>query len=371
LTNRNSIGIGIIGSGFARSTQIPGFRACAGARVVAIASARRERAAAVAREFEIPFVGQDWREVIERADVDLVSIVTPPSTHLEMTTYALARGKAVLCEKPMAMNASETGEMRRAADEAGAFALIDHELRFLEGRRLAREMLRAGEIGRVRHASLIYRADSRAGDGRAWDWWSDASKGGGALGAIGSHVVDGFHWLLEGARVARVFCQLSTHTPARPDGESGKMLPVTSDDAANLILNFSGGELLAEAGATAGVSMSFVEAGEPLHRLEIFGTRGALRIEGDGALWQAELGAGAWRRIEAAPGELAHGMHDNGWARGFTRFAREIVRALGEGRTTVADAATFADGHRTQLVLDAARRSHASGSWVTPDDDTN
>jgi predicted dehydrogenase len=367
LTNRNSIGIGIIGTGFARSTQIPGFRACEGARVVAIASARRERAEGVAREFEIPFVGRDWREVVEHPDVDLVSIVTPPATHLEMTLHALACGKAVLCEKPLAMNAAETEEMRRAADAAGTLALVDHELRFLEGRRRARAMLRACEIGRVRHASLTFRADSRAGEGRAWDWWSDASVGGGALGAIGSHVVDGFHWLLEGAQVARVFCQLSTHTSARPDAASGALRAVTSDDAANLILNFSGGDLLAEKGATASVSMSFVEAGEPLHRLEIFGERGALKVEGDGALWHAALGAGAWQRVETARGELAPGMHDNGWARGFTRFAQEIVRALGEGRTTVEDAATFADGHRTQLVLDAARRSHQSGSWATPE----
>ena len=367
MTNKNSIGIGIIGSGFARSTQIPGFRACPGARVVAIASARRERAEAVAREFEIPFVGQDWREVVERDDVDLVSIVTPPSTHLEMTLHALARGKAVLCEKPMALNASETEEMRRAAHASGVLALVDHELRFLEGRRHAREMLRAGEIGRVRHTSVTFRADSRAGEGRAWDWWSDAQTGGGALGAIGSHVIDGFHWLLEGAHVARVFCQLSAHIAMRPDAASGAMRPVTSDDAANLILNFSGGELLTEAGATGSVSMSFVEAGEPLHRLEIFGERGALRIEGDGALWHAASGAGAWRRIDVARGELAPAMHDNGWSRGFTRFAQEIVRTLQEGRNTVEDAATFTDGHRTQLVLDAARRSHASGSWATPE----
>ncbi|HEX9919469.1 MAG TPA: Gfo/Idh/MocA family oxidoreductase, partial [Pyrinomonadaceae bacterium] len=256
-----------------------------------------------------------------------------------------------------------------AADASGVLALIDHELRFLEGRRRARELLRAGEIGRVRHASVTYRADSRAGAGRAWDWWSDAGMGGGALGAIGSHVVDGFHWLLEGAQVARVFCQLSTHVAARAADEGGAppQRPVTSDDAANLILNFSGGELPAEAGATANVSMSFIEAGEPLHRLEIFGERGALRIEGDGALWHAELGAGAWRRVDVAQqGELAPGMHDNGWARGFTRFAQEMVRALREGRNTVAEAATFADGHRTQLVLDAARRSHASGTWATP-----
>ncbi|MDQ1593181.1 MAG: hypothetical protein QOG71_3808 [Pyrinomonadaceae bacterium] len=366
LAKGNSIGIGIIGSGFARATQIPGFRACEGARVVAIASARRERAEAVAREFEIPFVGRDWREVIEHADVDLVSIVTPPSTHLEMTLHALARGKAVLCEKPLAMDASETGEMLRASGAAGTLALVDHELRFLEGRRRAHAMLRAGEIGRVRHAAVVYRADSRADAGRAWDWWSDAARGGGALGAIGSHVVDGLRWML-GAEVARVFCQLSTHIASRPgDDDNSATRPVTSDDAANLLLNLNGGELTVASGATANVSMSFVEAGEPLHRLEIFGERGALRVEGDGALWRAELGAGAWQRVETARGELAQGMRDTGWSRGFTHFAQEIVRALREGRTTIEDAATFDEGHRTQLVLDAARRSHASGSWATP-----
>ncbi|HEV7906421.1 MAG TPA: Gfo/Idh/MocA family oxidoreductase [Pyrinomonadaceae bacterium] len=374
MSRENSIGIGVIGSGFARRTQIPAFRATAGARVVAIASARRERAEAVAREFAIPFVGDDWREVCERADVHLVSIVTPPATHLEMTLYALARGKAVLCEKPMALSAAETAEMCRAANASGALALIDHELRFLDGRRRLRELLRAGEIGSVRHVGVTYRADSRANAERAWDWWSDARMGGGALGAIGSHVVDNLHWLL-GAQVARVFCQLSTHIAARPaldaDGGGDVLRPVTTDDAANLLFNFAGvGNDLMAAGASANASLSFVEAGAPLHRVEIFGERGALRVEGDGELWQAELGAGAWRRVDAGRGELAPGMQDNGWSRGFTRFAQEIVGALLEGRNTVEDAATFTDGHRTQLVLDAARRSHRSGSWATVDEES-
>src|SRR5947208_11946512 len=95
--------IGIVGAGFARSTQIPGFKACAGARIVAIASARREHAEEVAREFGIEQVESDWRALVARDDIDLVSIVTPVVTHYEMTMAALDHGKAVLCEKPMAM----------------------------------------------------------------------------------------------------------------------------------------------------------------------------------------------------------------------------------------------------------------------------
>src|SRR2546421_10199224 len=125
------IRIGIIGAGFARTTQIPGFKNCENARVVAIASARREHAEEVAREFDIPNVESDWRALVARDDLDLISIVTPVVTHCEMTLAALAQGKAVLCEKPMAMKAEEARRTSDAAGEAGVLALIDHELRFL------------------------------------------------------------------------------------------------------------------------------------------------------------------------------------------------------------------------------------------------
>ncbi len=116
MTNDKPIGVGIVGAGFARSTQIPGFRNCKGARVVAITSRRRERAEQVAQEFGIEHVAPDWRELVARDDVDLVSVVTPPATHMEITLAALEQGKAVLCEKPMAMDASEA----EAHDRAGA-----------------------------------------------------------------------------------------------------------------------------------------------------------------------------------------------------------------------------------------------------------
>ena len=355
-----TIRIGIIGAGFARTTQIPGFKNCDGARIVAIASARREHAAEVAHEFDIEHVESDWRALVARADIDLVSIVTPVVTHYEMTLAALERGKAVLCEKPMAMNADQARRMTERAQEAGVLALIDHELRFLPGRLKLRELLRRGDIGKVRHAKLTFRSDSRADPNRPWNWWSDKEKGGGALGAIGSHVVDGFRWLL-GAEVSAVSGSLATHIRERKD-ESGATREVTTDDEANLLLRFADGELTE--GATGNVSTSLVEAGKAEHRLEIFGSRGAFTIEERGELWQSKIGEGEWTRVEADRGELAPGMRDGGWARGFTAFSKRIVEALREGRTTVEGAATFEDGYRTQLVLDAVRRSDESGCWA-------
>ncbi len=362
-SGKDYVGIGIIGAGFARTTQIPGFRACAGARVVSIASAHRERAAAVAQEFDIPHVADDWRGVIERADVDLVSIVTPPATHLEMTLAALDAGKAVLCEKPMAMNAAEAKRMHLRALEKNALALIDHELRFLNGRQKMREMLLSGEIGEVWHAKLVFRADSRTKPEVAWNWWSDEKMGGGALGAIGSHAIDAFRWLFD-AEVAEVFCSLQTHVKQRP-ADNGEMRDVTTDDEANLILRFTNTPLTKS--TTANVSLSVVESGEAKHRLEIFGSRGALKVEERGELWHSQTGTGKWTPVDVELGHVADGMGDKGWQRGFVEFARRIVEALREERHTIEGAAAFDDGYHTQLVLDAARRSHESGCWVAPD----
>jgi predicted dehydrogenase len=355
--------IGIIGAGFARSTQIPGFQACPGAKIVAIASAHRENAEKVAREFGIDHVESDWRTLVTRDDIDLVSIVTPVATHYEMTLAALDHGKAVLCEKPMALNADEAQQMTQRAREAGVLALIDHELRFLPGRMKMRELVRQGEIGKVRHARLTFRSDSRADPERPWNWWSDIKQGGGALGAIGSHVIDSWRWLLD-AEVTEVIGSLATHIRERKD-ERGQVRAVTTDDETNLLVRFDDGEFTE--GATGNGSMSLVEAGKAEHRLELFGSQGALMIEEGGELWQAKIGEGDWRRIETDKGELAAGMRDGGWARGFTAFSKEIVKALQEGRTAVDGAATFADGYRTQLVLDAARRAHESGCWARID----
>ena len=356
---RDTIRIGIIGAGFAQTTQIPAFKNCEGARLVAIASARREHAAEVAHEFNIPHVESDWRSLVTRDDIDLVSIVTPVVTHCEMTLAALDAGKSVLCEKPMAMNAGEAQRMTEHAQSTGALALIDHELRFIPGRIKMRELIRQGAIGKVRRASLTFRSDSRADPNRPWNWWSDETKGGGALGAIGSHVVDGFRWFL-GTEVSEVVANLATHIRERKDHE-GRARPVTTDDETNLLLRFADSEFTE--GATGMASMSLVEAGKPEHRLEIFGSSGALMIEDNGDLWQSNAGEGQWRRVEVGRGELAPGISDSSWGRGFTILSRQIVDALRAGETTVAGAATFEDGYRTQLVLDAARRSFEQGSW--------
>jgi predicted dehydrogenase len=360
-TNVKKIGIGIVGAGFARTTQIPGFKNCKDARVVSVASGHRENAEKAASEFGIDHVANDWQELVRRDDVDLVSVVTPPATHMEITLAALAHGKAVLCEKPMAMSAEEAKHMTEHAQQANVLALIDHELRFLSNRHTMRAMVHRGAIGKVRHINYVFRSDYRAVPDRPWDWWSDERMGGGTLGAIGSHAVDSFRWLL-GVEVSEVSALLSTHVGQRPDRGSGVMRHVTSDDDAKLMLRFVDSELGADVTGTA--SLSVVESGKYENRFEVYGSTGALMVEESGELWHSPAGSGAWRPVQVNQDPIAPGMRDGSWSRGFTAFSCKIVEAMRNGSAGVEGAATFADGYKIQLVLDAARASNKSGCWT-------
>ncbi len=353
--------IGIIGTGFAKTVQIPAFHKIDGAEIVSIASAHLENAEMTARDFGIAHFTADWRETVEREDVDLICITTPPVFHKEMSLFALENNKHVLCEKPMAMTANEAREMTEKAADKNVLALIDHELRFLNGRRRAKEILQSGEIGKIRHAKYNFRAPHRGSPDAPWNWWSDIESGGGALGAIGSHVFDSLRWFT-GAEIAEVFCQLQTHVKTRRDGKSGAVKRVSTDDEANLILRFADGDFCED--ATANLSLSMVEYPAYQNRVEFFGTKGAIRVEFDGAAFIGKPDGETWNKTEIDLNEGVEGAQNTGWNNGFLALAAEIVSAIKEGESKIENAATFADGYQVQLLMDAARKSNETGATV-------
>src|SRR5437867_526288 len=129
MLNRN-VRIGIVGTGFARSVQIPGFKHVPGCEIVAVVSKQLERAQACAGEFEIPYAYDDYRDMLAAAKPDLVVISTPVFLHHPIALAALNTGCHVLCEKPMAMNVDEARDMVDRAAVVGTNNVIDHQLRF-------------------------------------------------------------------------------------------------------------------------------------------------------------------------------------------------------------------------------------------------
>ena len=357
------VGIGIIGTGFARRTQAPAFLATGKVGIVSVASGSIENADSTAKEFGVQHFTGDWRETVSHPDAELVCITTPPKLHREMTLFALEHRKHVLCEKPMAMNVAEAEEMTAAAEKTGVLALIDHELRFQPGRQKAFAILRDGAIGKIRHAKYLFRASYRASPSVPWNWWSDVEQGGGALGAINSHIIDSFRWFL-GTEISSVFCQLQTNVKKRPHGN--EMRAVTTDDQANMILRFADSEMTTD--ATGLISCSMTEGPRHRNRIEFHGTEGAMRIEDRGEIFIAKQGETDWTEIEIEPTKMAEGMPDTGFPIGFMHFAPKIVDAIAKGETSIEHAATFTDGLAVQRVLDAARESDRSGDTLVATD---
>ncbi|MBV8547219.1 MAG: Gfo/Idh/MocA family oxidoreductase [Acidobacteria bacterium] len=343
--------VGIIGTGWGARVQVPAFRE-AGLDVVAIAGHNSERTRKIGGDLDLePF--DDWRSLIA-SNIDLVTIVTPPSEHLQMATSALDAGKHVLCEKPTALNASEAEELVAAGRKhPDQIALIDHELRFLPSFRAARD--RIGDLGGIRYAEVRYASPGRGDRTRAWNWWSDASQGGGIWGAVGSHFVDMLRFL--GMEIEAVQATLRTIIDERPF-ENGTRR-VTSDDFADVALRLANG-------AIASMTFSAVASGpdEPT-TLTIHGEEGAMRLAGEdlltalrGELFTAATkGSRSDRRGNSAGGAFGTGTF---------LLGRALKRAIDDGdRSAIADAATFEDGLMQQRVLDAARESSASdGRWT-------
>lgn len=353
--------IGFIGTGFARTVQIPAFLMCENVEIASVASYSLANAEKTAKEFDIPHFTDDWRETVTIENVDLVCITTPPPLHCEQTLAALEAGKHVLCEKPMAMNAAEAREMTEKANEKGVLALIDFELRFQQGRQKAFELLRGGEIGKIRHAKYNFRAPQRGSLDIPWNWWSDKTQGGGAVGAMASHIIDSFYFYL-GTEASSVFCQLQTHIKQRKDPETNEMRDVTTDDEAMFVFRFADNEFTED--ATGLISLSVTEQPKYQNTLEFFGTKGAIRIEHRGELFITKNGENDWTEIETDLGTNIDGVGDSGFARGFTAFAPKIVEAILNEKTEIEFAATFEDGLKVQKIIDAAHESNEKGCLV-------
>src|SRR3954451_19446197 len=230
----------------------------------------------------------DWRRLVERQDLDLVDICTPGDTHAEIAIAALAAGKHVLCEMPLANTVAEAEEMAAAADRAragGVRAMVGFTYRRVPAIALARRLVADGRIGDIRHVRAQYLQDWIADPEAPLTWRLDKAKAGsGALGDIGAHVID-LAPFITGDRIAEVSGRLETFVKERPypggetsgtlggGGSSGERGPVTVDDAASFLVSFTGGAM--------GVfeATRFATGRKNAIRIELNGSKGSLAFD--------------------------------------------------------------------------------------------
>jgi predicted dehydrogenase len=362
--------IGIVGAGFIARPHAQALRALReiwGAEMPSIELAvvcdeNAELARAFATRFGAGRVTARWQDVTRDDALDAVLVLVPNDLHAPVALDALRHGRHVLCEKPLAESPEAAAALLAAAEDAPTAAQVAFVYRAWPAVRLARELVVAGEIGRLLEFRGRFLHDYALDPDHPFSWrFSCARAGAGSLGDLGSHVID-LARFLAGEIAAVTAARTRTIVAARP-GPDGRLCPVDVDDAAELWLAFEGG-------AVGTIHTSWAAAG---HRtdlaFELLGDAGSLRF-----CWQRpnELvvtsaggpeGLGADRRITlgpAHPGALwpvpGVGL---GWAEAFVLNARAFALAV-TGRAPVTP--SFRDGLRAAEVVAAAAALAGSGA---------
>jgi len=349
---------GIIGTGFMGGVHTRAVRAVGG-QVIAYAGREHERTRTAADGANVP-LALDPDELVRHPDVDVVHICTPNSRHLELAAAAIAAGKHVVCEKPLATTAADAYSLERAAAAAGVIHAVPFVYRFYPAVREARARIEAsGERIWLAHGHYL---QDWMSDRSTYNWRVDdaASR---AFADIGVHWCDLFEFV-SGHRIVRLLAQqLRLHDTRYSSGDE---VPVSTEDGTTMMFQ-------TDRGATGTVVISQASPGRK-NRLWL-SLDGAQRTyafdqEDPDDLWVGSTGEVVLlpKGYETLTADVAASYvavpsgHPQGYQDCFNLFMRDVHLAI-EGNS-VSGLPTFADGARAAMLTDAVIASAESGTWV-------
>ena len=361
----DEIGIGMLGYAFMGKAHSNAFRKIQymtwppplTPRLVAIAGRDETAVAAAAQRYGYERWTTDWRDIVSDPSIGLFDNGGPNSLHAEPTIAAAEAGKHVLCEKPLGRDADESYDIWQRVAATGVKHLCAFNYRFVPAVRLAREMVEAGELGEIRHFRGRYLQDW--GDDPTLDTWrfDAAAAGSGALGDLGTHVVDLARFLV--GDISTVSALVHTFLPGRE-----------VDDAIEAAVEFENGAVgTIEATRLAlgrrnafqweinGSKGSLAFDMEKLNELQVFRADGD-RARGFTTVLVSEADHPFWE-FWWPPGHII------GWGETFVHEIHHLLAAIKNGTDVAPYGATFEDGYRAAEVCDAIVRSSASGRRET------
>lgn len=328
----------------------------------------------------------DWARALERQDVDLVDICTPGALHAEMALAALAAGKHVLCEKPLANSLEEARSLARAAEAAaqsGVYACVGFNYRRVPALAVAQRLVSEGHLGQLRHVRTCYLQDWLVDPDFPLSWRLDASEAGsGALGDLLSHVVDLVRFL-SGEELEEVSATLKTFVAERPLASrqaglsavstvSGRKGRVTVDDACAVVGRLGNGALVTmEATRVAPGRKNALQ-------IELYGSTGSLSFDlerlNELQVYENSAAYQGFSRVLVTNSDDPYidqwwpPGHVLGWEHTFVHEFEEMLRAIADKREPEP---SFADGLATQVVLDAIIRSSRERAWTEVNSSTS
>lgn len=316
--------IAIIGGGFGRRVVAPEFAATDDCEVVDVVSARDD---------------DGVRALVKRADVDLVSVHSPPFLHAPHVRLALDAGKGVLCDKPFALDADEAADLEAEARAAGVVALCNFEFRYDPARAMLRDLVAEGALGPVEHVQMTRISAGTRIPLRPWGWLFDRALGGGWVGAWGSHAIDSLRFLFA-AEVTEVQALLRIDVRERPDHD-GAAHVCTAEDGFTAALVLSNG-------VTVAIDSGFASAVNLAPRFTVVGSDAVAEIVGESQVL-LRRSDGSRESID-----LPESEESDAHLAPMRQFARVVRDAVTSGDVP-AHAPTFADGHACDVVLDQLR----------------
>jgi predicted dehydrogenase len=386
-TTLRRLKMGLVGPGFIAAQHIEAVRRLGDVEVVAIAGSSRESAQRRAAQWHVDRAYGDYRDLIADPDIDVIHNTTPNHLHLEVSLAALAARKHVISDKPLSDSAGHSRTLWEAARRAGVAHVVTFNYRGNPLVQEARAMVSRGELGPLCYVHGQYLQDWLA-DERIYSWRLDPARGGAssALRDIGSHWCD-LAEHVTGLRIEAVLADLGTvvtqrEVPRAAAGTFARATPravrtkrrpprkarIESEDLATVLLRFRGG------------AKGYLAAGQvlPGHKndlqLEVCGRKASVRWlqERQNELWIGRFGqpntvlgkdpailcAGAARFAHLPAG------HQEAWADAFRNVIADAYQWIREGarpRARPAALATFADGYRSDLLVEAMLASHAAG----------
>jgi len=365
--------IGLIGSGFMGKAHAFGYATATRVfdlpyelELHTIADINDEAAAKAAAALGFSHATSDWRSLVADPAIDVVNITAPNALHKEMALAAIAAGKHVYCEKPLAPLAADAREMTDAAEGAGVKTQVGFNYLCNPMLGLAREMIAAGDLGEIRGYRGVHAEDYMADSAGPFTFRHDPA-GGGALADIGSHALATAEFLIGSAAgpITSVMGDCVTMIAERPDGKGGKRR-VEVDDVGRAFLRFA-------SGATGSIEGNWIATGRKMqHDFEVYGTKGALAFSQERFnelhffSTEDRRGRQGFRRIEAAPDHPPYGLFcvAPGHQLGFNDLkAIEAAGFLDAVAGRRPEPFNFRAGLRIQTLVETIHASSRAGAW--------
>jgi predicted dehydrogenase len=373
---KKTLNIGLVGYGFMGRThsnaflQTPRFFDVPFTPVLRAVCARNvDRLKAFAANWGYESATTDWRELVERRDIDLIDIASPNDTHAEIAVAAARAGKMVMCEKPLGRTAAEAESMVAAVEQARVPNMVWYNYRRVPAVMLLKSRIDRGDFGRIFHYRAQFLQDwtisaelPQGGEGL---WRLDARvAGSGVTGDLLAHCIDTALWL--NGSISEVSAMTETFIKQRTHTLTGKTEPVGIDDASAFLGRFENGSLaLFEA-------TRYARGHKALYTLEINGEHASARWDLHDLhrlQWFDHRDEGqmrGWRSIHVTDGDHPYMKHwwvpglQIGYEHTFIHQFADFLTAVAAGHPA---GPTFRDGLSTDYVTDAVLKSARTRQW--------